>query len=90
MVVDVDRTMERCFVHGVSHFVGRLVHGEDTGWSATEPFRAGQVLTIEPGIYIEVEGLGVRIEDTYLVTATGLECLTCACPKEIREIERGA
>lgn len=85
----VERTMERFFVHGVSHFVGRLVHGEDTGWSATDAFRAGQVLTVEPGIYIETEGLGIRIEDTYLVTAAGLECLTCACPKEIREVERG-
>lgn len=77
----VERTMERFFTHGLAHFVGRLVHGEDTGWSGTEPFRAGQVLAIEPGLYIRTELLGVRIEDTYLVTTSGLECLTCASPK---------
>jgi len=77
----VERTMDRFFTHGLSHFVGRLVHGEDTGWSATQPFQVGQVLTVEPGLYIRSEVLGVRIEDTYMVTANGLECLTCASPK---------
>jgi Xaa-Pro aminopeptidase len=81
--------MDQFFVHALSHFVGRRVHGEDTGLTRFDPLRPGQVLTIEPGIYIELEGLGVRIEDTYLVTATGLECLTCACPKQLRDIERG-
>lgn len=77
----VERTMDRFFTHGLSHFVGRLVHGQDTGWSSTQPFQVGQVLTIEPGLYIPSEVLGVRIEDTYMVTANGLECLTCASPK---------
>ena len=81
--------MDQFFVHALSHFVGRRVHGEDTGLTKFDPLRPGHVLTIEPGIYIELEGLGVRIEDTYLVTATGLECLTCACPKQLRDIERG-
>lgn len=83
-----EQTMDRFFPHGLSHFVGRLVHGEDTGWSTTQPFQAGQVLAIEPGLYVPSEELGVRIEDTYLVTATGLECLTCASPKEVAHVER--
>lgn len=73
--------MDRFFTHNLSHFVGRLVHGEDTGWSGTRPFQPGQVPAIEPGLYIRSELLGVRIEDTYMVTGNGLECLTCASPR---------
>ena len=63
---------------------------------ATTPLRPGMVFTVEPGIYIP-EGatedqrwwnIGVRIEDEILVTATGGECLSCAAPREIAEIER--
>jgi Xaa-Pro aminopeptidase len=46
------------------------------------------VLTIEPGIYVREEGLGVRIEDNVLVTATGNEVLSRRAPKTIDEIER--
>ena len=81
------RPMDTFFVHSIGHYVGKRVHGEDTGWSALEPLEAGQVLAIEPGLYIATEGIGIRIEDTYLVTDTGLECLTCGCPKEPEEIE---
>jgi Xaa-Pro aminopeptidase len=81
-------TMDRFFIHSLGHYVGRQVHGEDTGWKTNEPMRPQQVLTLEPGLYIPSEGIGIRIEDTYLVTTLGLECLSCACPKEIGQIER--
>jgi Xaa-Pro aminopeptidase len=45
------------------------------------------MFTIEPGIYIPEKNLGIRIEDSVLVTADGCEILTAAAPKEISEIE---
>jgi Xaa-Pro aminopeptidase len=52
------------------------------------PLKAGMVLTIEPGIYLEQEGLGVRIEDDVLVTARAAEWLSARAPKTTAEIER--
>lgn len=83
----IERTLDAFFVHYLGHYVGRSVHGEDTGWNPALPFQPGQVVAIEPGLYIASEGIGIRVEDTFLVTAEGLECLTCACPKTIAEVE---
>ena len=67
------------FIHGLSHYVGLAVH--DAGKQDT-PLAPGAVFTIEPGIYIPEERLGVRLEDIYLVREDGgLECLSCAAPK---------
>jgi Xaa-Pro aminopeptidase len=69
----------RYFIHGLSHYVGLEVH--DAG-SNTTPLLPGAVFTIEPGIYIPEEKIGVRIEDTFLVGEDGkLECLSCGAPK---------
>lgn len=70
--------------HGVSHYVGMSVH--DVGKS--EPFEPGVVVTIEPGVYMPEKNLGIRIEDTVLVTKDGYEILSKEVPKEIAEIER--
>lgn len=73
------------FTHGLSHHVGLDVHDvSDTN----EPLRAGMVITIEPGIYIPEENIGVRIEDTLLVTETGAKVLSAALPTDPDEIER--
>ena len=67
------------FIHGLSHYVGLAVH--DAG-SPSAPLMPGAVFTIEPGIYIPEERIGVRIEDTYRVREDGtLECLSCAASK---------
>jgi Xaa-Pro aminopeptidase len=52
------------------------------------PLKAGMVITIEPGIYIPEENIGVRIEDIVLVTKTGAKVLSAALPVDPDEIER--
>jgi Xaa-Pro aminopeptidase len=74
----------RYFIHGLSHFVGLEVH--DVG-SEHVPLRPGDVITIEPGIYIPGEELGVRIEDMYVVTENGSIHLSKALPRSALEIE---
>jgi Xaa-Pro aminopeptidase len=73
------------FFHGTSHFVGLRVH--DVG-HADRPLAPGMVLTVEPGIYLADRKLGVRIEDTVVVTADGHENLSAGLPKEVEEIEK--
>ncbi len=72
------------FFHGTSHFLGIEAH--DVG-SVDEPLRTGDVITVEPGIYIASEALGVRIEDDIVITSKGCEVLSSA-PKEVKDLER--
>jgi Xaa-Pro aminopeptidase len=72
------------FMHGLGHPLGLDVH--DVGFT-TEPFAAGWVLTVEPGIYIPDEGFGVRLENNVLVTEDGPVDLTASIPVEAEEIE---
>ena len=74
------------FIHGLSHFVGLGVHDAGDG---TKPLGPGAVFTIEPGIYITEEKIGVRIEDTYVVRSDGtLECISCGALKDAAAIEK--
>jgi Xaa-Pro aminopeptidase len=74
------------FIHGLSHYVGLNVHDEGDYEVAAGP---GMVFTIEPGIYIPEEKLGVRIEDMFYVDAGGkLINLTQALPHTAEEVER--
>jgi Xaa-Pro aminopeptidase len=85
------------FMHGLSHWLGLDVHdvGNYKVADRDRPFEAGMVLTVEPGIYVASDapvdenwrGIGIRIEDNVLITATGHEILTKDVPKEISEIE---
>jgi Xaa-Pro aminopeptidase len=78
-------SLGRYFTHSLSHFVGLDVH--DPG-DPTQPLKAGMVFTIEPGIYIPEENIGVRIEDTLLVTDDGARILSSTLPREPGEIEK--
>jgi len=73
------------YYHNVSHYLGLDVH--DVG-TYLIPLKAGVVLTIEPGFYIEEEGIGIRIEDNVLVTETGSINLSESIIKEVDDIEQ--
>jgi Xaa-Pro aminopeptidase len=73
------------FIHGLGHHIGLDVH--DVG-DTCRPLEPGMVVTIEPGIYIPEENLGVRIEDDVLVTETGVKLLSEMLPRNPDEIEK--
>lgn len=83
LIKDLDE-ITRYYMHGVSHFLGLDTH--DLG-GRNAILEAGNVITVEPGIYIPEENLGVRIEDDVLVTESGNCVLSHNIPKEISEIE---
>jgi Xaa-Pro aminopeptidase len=73
------------FIHGLGHHIGLNVHDAGDSCRLLEP---GMVVTIEPGIYIPDENLGVRIEDDVLVTETGVKILSEKLPRSANEIEQ--
>ena len=75
---------KKYFMHGTSHFLGLDVH--DVG-DFSKPIKENMVFTCEPGIYIPEEGLGVRIENDILVTASEPVDLMKNIPLEVDEIE---
>lgn len=72
------------FIHGLSHWIGMDVH--DVGGNL--PLAPGMAFTVEPGIYIPAESLGVRIEDDILVTAAGAVVLSKGAPRTVSDIEK--
>jgi Xaa-Pro aminopeptidase len=73
------------FTHGVSHHVGLDVH-DATDFS--QPLAEGNVITVEPGIYIPDENIGIRIEDMVQVTKDGARLMSGALPRDPAEIEK--
>jgi Xaa-Pro aminopeptidase len=78
--------LDKYFIHGLGHHVGLNVHDAS---DATAPLSKGMVFTLEPGIYIPEEKLGVRIEDLFLVGEDGkLNMLTKGLPRTADEVEQ--
>jgi Xaa-Pro aminopeptidase len=79
-----NRAYRKYLYHGISHHLGIDVH--DLG-TRTEPIKAGMVFTIEPGIYIEEEKMGIRIENNYWITKNGNKDLMKNIPITAEDIE---
>jgi Xaa-Pro aminopeptidase len=75
---------KKYFMHGTSHFLGIDVH--DVGMRY-EPMQAGMTFSCEPGIYIQEEGIGIRLENEVLITADGCKDLMAHIPIEADHIE---
>lgn len=80
-----NRAFRKYLYHGISHHLGIDVH--DLG-TKTEPIKAGMVFTVEPGIYIEEEKMGVRIENNVWITKSGNIDLMKNIPRKAEEIEK--
>jgi Xaa-Pro aminopeptidase len=79
-----NRAYRKYLYHGISHHLGIDVH--DLG-TRTEPIKAGMVFTVEPGIYIEEENMGIRIENNLWITKNGNKDLMKNIPITVEEIE---
>jgi Xaa-Pro aminopeptidase len=75
-----DSRYRKYFPHAVSHGLGIDVHDS---LGNTDQLKQGMILTVEPGIYIPEEGIGVRIEDDILITKDGFENLSATLSREL-------
>jgi len=80
------KSLGRYFIHGLGHSIGLNVH--DPGLEGCKALAPGMIVTMEPGIYIPEENLGVRIEDDVLVTGSGHELLSQRLPRDPDAIEK--
>jgi Xaa-Pro aminopeptidase len=83
-LIKEDKEREKYYMHSIGHHLGLDTHDVGERDSVLE---VGNVITIEPGIYIPEEAIGVRIEDDILVTENGYRNLSAGIPKEIAELE---
>lgn len=83
-LIKEDKDVSKYYYHGVSHYLGSDTH--DVG-SYNIDLKPGMVITNEPGLYIEEEGIGIRIEDDLLITEDGCENLSKYIIKTVEEIE---
>ena len=79
--------VSKYYYHSIGHSLGMDTHDTDMPNRDTN-FVAGMIYTVEPGIYIEEEGIGIRIEDDILITEDGRENLTEKMIKTVDEIEK--
>lgn len=82
--VIADAGLADAFIHGMGHHLGLETHDA----SPDAPLEVGAVITIEPGVYLPKESIGIRIEDDVAVTAGGHELLTPGIPRSADEVER--
>lgn len=84
-LIKEESEISKYYYHGVSHSLGLDTH--DVGNYRDKVLEPGMVLTVEPGLYIEEEGIGIRIEDDVLVTENGNENLSKDIIRSIEDIE---
>jgi Xaa-Pro aminopeptidase len=84
-LIQDDEEISKYYYHSVGHFLGLDTH--DVGSYKDRILEPGMVITIEPGLYIEEESIGIRIEDDILVTEDGYENLSKDIMRETEEIE---
>ena len=82
--VIVDAGLGDAFIHGMGHHLGLETHDA----SPDAPLEEGAVVTIEPGVYLPGESIGIRIEDDVVATADGPRVLTSGIPKSVADVER--
>jgi len=94
-LADVDKTARAViakagfgdfFIHSIGHHLGLETHDAAPGFGAK--LQAGNVITIEPGVYLPDEAIGIRIEDDVVVTKEGCTVLTSKIPKSVAAIEK--
>jgi len=85
-LLSIPEDIDNYYYHGVSHSLGLDTH--DVGLLKTQPLVPGNVITVEPGLYISQWNIGIRIEDDVLVTLDGCENLSIDIAKEIIDLER--
>ncbi len=83
-MVTTKEEVSKYYYHGVSHHLGLDTHDVNVRGVALEE---NMVITVEPGLYIEEEAIGIRIEDDVVVTATGCEVLSPQIIKTVEDIE---
>lgn len=83
--IEKEEDINKYYMHGSGHFIGLDVH--DVGDYSDIVLAEDMMFTLEPGLYFDDEKLGIRIEDTILVTKDGCEVLSGGIPKTVEEIE---
>lgn len=83
-LIDSRDEVETYYYHNVSHYIGLGIH--DVG-NTELPIPENATLTIDTGVYVAGEGIGLRVEDTVLITSSGCENLSSSIVKEIEDIE---
>lgn len=85
-LIENEKDVDKYYYHSIGHSLGLDTHDVELR-NRDVILEAGMVYTVEPGIYIEEEGIGIRIEDDILITKDGNEVLTKDMIKTVDEIE---
>lgn len=83
-MIEKPEEIMKYYFHSSGHYIGLYTHDVGNDEAKLEP---NMMFTLEPGLYFEELGIGIRIEDTILITEDGCEVLTASIPKTVEEIE---